>query len=397
MKRFRYGRILPASACAVLLLAAAGCEYDVAEPRYYDPYTIPQTPAITAVVPDRATAGVNTITIQGDHFSPSPDSNRVYFSSTQAEVLSASPTALVVRRPAVLGTVPIKLVSYEAMVVASAPQPFTIDTVTGKYGGFLEGTVIKAIAADSRENLYVFFSNLSVVRVSPSGERTALGSTGKVPTDVAMSSDGKIIVFANSTTVTKFNPADGTDVQLIKLGKKFSYGDVDANGNLYMAGKTSDLYVVRPDGTNGAIGVYASDDVKDVRVVNGYVYVWSEGKSQTALWRHPITDAAGTLGPRELVLDRANAIAPYNTAVFKDLAVSADGQIFIATDNANPLFVLNPDGTQDVFYKGILATGIEKTVWGTGNHVYAVMLVSGAGDLNRIDLGEAGAPYYGRW
>jgi hypothetical protein len=164
-----------------------------------------------------------------------------------------------------------------------------------------------------------------------------------------------------------------------------------------MAGKTSDLFVVRPDGTNGAVGVYASDDVKDVRVVNGYVYVWAEGKTQTALWRHPITDAAGTLGPRELVLDKANAIAPYNTAVFKDLAISADGQIFIATDNVNPLFVLNPDGTQEAFYKGILAQGIEKTVWGSGNHVYAVMLVSGAGDLNRIDLGEAGAPYYGRW
>jgi hypothetical protein len=397
MKRFQYGSILPAAACAVLLLAAAGCEYDVAEPKYYDPYTVPPTPSISAIVPARAIAGVNRITIEGLNFSASPDSNRVYFGNTEAEVVSASTTSLVVRRPAILGTVPVKVVSYEAMVVAAAPAEFTVDAVAETYGGFLEGTVIKAIAVDNQENLYAIFANLSVVRVGTDASHTALGSTTRAATDAVMSSDGKIVVFANSTTITKFNPSDGTDVQFVKVNKKISVGDIDANGVLYMSGKTADLFVVQTDGSFAAIGVYAGDDVKDIRVYNGYVYVWAEGKTQTALWRHPIMDAIGTLGGRELVLDKVNAIAPYNTAAFKDMAFSADGQIFIATDNANPVFVLNADGTQDAFYKGILTTGIEKTVWGPGNHVYAIMLISGAGNVHRIDMGEPGAPYYGRW
>ena len=397
MKRFQYGRMLRASACAVLLLAAAGCEYDVAEPGYYDPYTVPLTPSISAIVPARATAGVNRITIEGLNFSASPDSNRVYFGNTEAEVVSASTTSLVVRRPAILGTVPVKVVSYEAMIVAAAPAEFTVDAVTETYGGFLEGTVIKAVMLDSQENLYTFFADLSVVRVGTDASRAALGSTTKVATDVVPSSDGKIVVFANSTTVTKFDPADGTDVQFVKVNKKISVGDIDSNGILYMSGKSADVFVVQTDGSYAAIGVYAADDVKDIRVYNGFVYVWAEGKTQTALWRHPILDAAGTLGPRELVLDKADAVAPYNTAVFKDMAFSADGQIFISTDNANPVFVLNPDGTQDVFYKGILTAGIEKTVWGAGNSVYAVTLIGGAGNAQRIDMGEPGAPYFGRW
>jgi hypothetical protein len=381
----------------VLLLAIAGCEYNVADPKYYDPYTVPVTPTISAVVPERATPGVNTITIEGQNFSSSIDSNRVYFGNQEAEMVSAAPTALVVRRPGILGTVSVKAVSYKAMSVATAPEQITVDTVVAEYGGFLEGTVIKAIAVDSQENLYAIFADLSVVRVGTDASHTALGSTTRAATDAVLCSDGKIVVFANSTTITKFDPADGTDVQFVKVNKKISVGDIDSNGILYMSGKTADVFVVQTDGSFAAIGVYAADDVKDIRVYNGHVYVWAEGRTQTALWRHPILDAAGTLGPRELVLDKADAIAPYNAAGFKDMAFSADGQIFIATDNVNPVFVLNPDGTQDAFYKGILAAGIEKMVWGPGNAIYAEMLISGAGNVHKIEMGEPGAPYFGRW
>ncbi len=397
MKRFQYGWILPASACAVLLLAAAGCEYNVAEPRYDDSVTIPAAPAVTAVVPDRATAGVNTIVLQGRNFGATIDRNKVYFGSSEADLIAASPTSLTVRRPSVTGTVSIKVVSYDALSMAVAPLLFTTDPVKAEYGQFLEGTVIKAIALDSQENLYAFFADLSVVRVTPSGEKTAAGTVTKVLTDAVLAPDNTIVVFANSTAVAKWNPADGTEAKWLTMKKKISVGDFDSNGILYMSGKSADLFVVQPDGSNAAIGLYASDDVKDVRVFNGFVYVWVETKTQTAIWRHPIMDAIGTLGERELVLDKANAIAPYNTAAFKDMAFSVDGQIFISTDNVNPVFVLNPDGTQEAFYKGILTTGIEKTVWGTGNYLYAMMLINGAGNVHRIDMGEPGAPYYGRW
>ena len=57
--------------------------------------------------------------------------------------------------------------------------------------------------------------------------------------------------------------------------------------------------------------------------------------------------------------------------------------------------VYNPaDGSQDVYYKSILPTPATKIAWGTGNYLY--LAVGSQEIMLKINMGIAGAPYWGR-
>ena len=77
----------------------------------------------------------------------------------------------------------------------------------------------------------------------------------------------------------------------------------------------------------------------------------------------------------------AAAEAEPNNFIFDE-----DGIMYVATDYTEPIFMLHPDGTQDILFKAILPTYSEGIVLGNQGTLY--MLLGGElHDLLYVDMG----------
>ena len=227
-------------------------------------------------------------------------------------------------------------------------------------------------------------------------QQRTTGNESFVGGDAKISPEGKLLLLLNNNQITQMDTETGEETDWVNAGKSVSFGDFDADGYFYAGGRRSDLVIIAPDQTTRLAGVYAGDEILGVRVYDGYVYLIVEGTSpELAIWRHLI-GANGTLGAKELVLDWAEA-GEFADSELNSLTFSADGIMYVATSNANPIMMIYPDyidGRRDIIYKDILPSTVERFHWGTGNHLY---MISGGSNwlVYRIDMGAAGAPYYG--
>jgi hypothetical protein len=396
MNRKTIHRILLPLSC-LLLLCMAGCEFDAPTPAYYQNQAASAAPKITGMNPaNSAPAGVNTITIQGENFSTVAGGNRVYFGSKEPEMVSQSATALVVYRPSITGKVTVKVTTPEAIEIA-ALENYTIDPVVAAHTGFTENSQMITFSIDKNGNIYAcLWTTTDVVKVTPDGVKTTVGTLKRTVTDAKIAPDGQLATFANNMTITKMDPATGVETDWVKMSKKVSYGDFDEYGTLYTAGNKSDLFTVQTNLTKTASAMYAQSNVKDIRVFGKYVYVYSERSAEPAraVWKHEIKDAAGALGAAELVLDWATT-GKYAQSTIKDFALSNNGVLYVATDNANPILMVYPDQKQEALYQGLIPSTAEHIVWGSGNSFYTLQGGT-AFSIRIVDAGVAGAPYYSR-
>ncbi len=403
MKAYRYLLF------AVLLMTASlavmtGCEYDVAEPQWDKPYVPPPTPVITQINPAAsANAGVNLITILGENFAELPDTNGVYFDNVPADLVATSATSVTVRRPnLVTDSCTVMIVPPKALVVAKY-GPYKITAVTERYGGFLSNVILSAIAVDQAENLYVVESaTRNIDKVTPTGQNTVVGVATRVPTDARIGPGGNLYLLGNNRSIDVVNLVTGVVKEWRKCpsGKLVKVGDFDANGYFYTGGSRSDLVTITPDSTFRIAGIYTgSSEILAVRVFSGYVYVAVRATNQSPgiVYRHPI-DASGNLGTQEKIVD-LSTITQFASRLIKGITFSADGTMYIGTDSPDPILNVDPTTKEvDIFYKGILASYCKMFYWGSGNYLY---MMRGDTNLNeewtiyRIDMGTAGAPYYG--
>jgi hypothetical protein len=391
---------------AVLMAVMTGCKYDVAEPLWYGSFTAPPTPSITQINPSVAGGGVNTITIVGENFGVTPDTNSVYFNNVSAEILSASATSITVRRPnLVTDSATVMVVPPKALVVAKYAQPYKITSVSAKYGAFVSNAALSAPAVGPGEVLYVVDqSSKAVIAVTTGGDKTTLATATRVPFEIKVH-NGKLILLGNNRSIEMIDLATNTLSEWVKLatGKNAKYGDFDANGYFYTGSLKTDLFILSnatpPVPT--ASGIYAKDEILGVRVFNGYLYVLIKAGTPTAdnpataLWKHSI-GAGGVLGARQLVLDWTKTA--FSTLAIKGLSFSASGIIYFATDGTNPMLTYDPTTNAiDILYKGILPTYCDFICWGTGQYIYMIRGNTSASEewtVYRIDTGVQGAPYY---
>jgi hypothetical protein len=382
---------------AALMLLLAGCEYDVAEPQWTKDHTNPPETEITSIEPaEGAGAGVNVITINGNNFAAEQERNRVYFANIEVEVLNGSASSISVRRPNLVSDdAMVKVVSYDALIVAEF-GPYPVSQVHELYGNFIENLPLAALTIDQDENLYVVEStSRNIVRIKPSGEKTLVGVGNGAVSDLKISPTGQLIVLFNNREIQQVNPDAAVDTAAIwvEVPSRVKFGDFDSNANFYCGTRSSDLITVKgSDLSSTKLGVYARDEIFDVQVSGGYVYVLVEARSTEpamAIWRHAILDANGNLGDQELVLDWSQT-GEYAESVPTGFILDAGGNLYVSTDYVDPIFVLYSDGTQDIYYKDILPTPISQFVWGNGTYLY--MIWDGDSDKNviRVDMGVEG-------
>jgi hypothetical protein len=404
-----------------------GCKYDVAPPLWNEPYTEPSSPTISQVDPAAATPGVNVITIRGEKFAGTLDSNLVYFGTLPAEIITVSSTAIAVRRPNLVSdTCTIKVVTENAFLEAKY-GPYKIDRVMSKWGNFNDNFQLFMVAVDKSENVYVIDRQListavthnHLTKIAPNGDVTidtlingtttadTIGNLKMDPVDGVIGPDGRLYLpgtgttnFKKDITVVDLATKKWTVWRKVIGNKVLTFGDFDANGYFYVAGiKGTDLYVVMPDSSSVATTLYtgADTEILTLRVFKNYLYVAANLNSgEKGIWRHPLT-GSGTLGPKELYLDWTKVDTTIAKRTIKNMAMSSDDIMYIGTASTDPLLVvLDPAANKvDYFYKNILLPYDNHIVWGNGNFLYYISGNSTPAQewkLYRVDLGTTGAP-----
>lgn len=400
----------PFISIAALFMAAAlavmtGCEYDVAQPLWYQDFTAPSSPQITSIEPDAvARAGVNTITIRGENFATGEGANIVYFGAATADVFETSATAIKVYRPNLAtDSCDVKVVSNGAFLIAKYPKQYKIDPVVEEYGGFRDNLALSVVAVDQAENLYVVETgSRNIYKITPDGGKTTLGRASRAPTDGRIGPDGRFYLPGNNRAIDVVDLTTGEATQWLRLpaGKVVKYGDFDANGYFYTGGIRTDLVIVAPDLTTTVAGIYPTSgttEIIGVRVYNGYVYVATRTSATgpATIWRHTL-DASGNLGPQEMVIDMETT--QFASSTISAIMFSANGTMYLATDSPeDPILIVDPTTKNvEILYKGILAPYCKQFCWGAGTYFYMI-----SGDTNlgqvwtifRVDAGiAAGTP-----
>lgn len=387
---------------AALIVAITGCEYDAPTAMYYEKQKPTIQTSITQLDPsNEAGPGVNYITIIGENFSSEREKNKVYFDGFQAEIVDNSEASIKVRRPNRSGdSITVKVVTEGALLLAEH-RPYRIPPAYTAYGDFIGNDELSAVAVDKDENVYVIQRTpREIYKITPAQEKTLLGEASATVTGAKIGPGGDLFLLMNQRTISRVNVNTGEETEWIDLGKRISYGDFDSDGNFYVSGRRVGITAIAPDLTTKTIDVYLRDEIFCMRVYNGYVYLLvetaapDENTPRLAIWKHKILDSAGTLGDKELALD-ISTTGEYAESTINDFTFSQDGTIYIGTDYAQPVLMVKPDGSRDMFYKSILPTSAVKLVWGNGTNLY---MIQGGDQRNllRIDMGVAGAPYFGR-
>ena len=381
-------------AVLAVLVIMTGCEYDAPTAMWYQDRGTSVSPVITQINPAQALGGVNYLTIMGENFSTDSGSNRVYVDGVKVDIVEYSETSLKVRRPSVTGDSTTIKVATATGVDLGIYTGYSISTVVGPYGGFIASEQFGALALDkSNETVYAFdkvYKN--VYQVTADGEKTQIGTSERAIKDALVAPDGGLVLLLGRKNINKMDPVTGEEIEWINIEKSVTFGDYDANGNLFVSGKKSDVYVIAPDLTYRTLGLYVNDNVLALRIFGNDLYVAVElkspadGEPETGIWKHEILDANGNLGPRELVLDWSQT-GDYAESTILDISLSASGILYVDTDNTQPMFMVDRDGNMDILYKDIIAAGAQRILWGTGNLLYLV-LDGDTSDLLFVDMGE---------
>ena len=402
-------------ALVISIALLSGCVDNTIPPGWPPPANPVATPVITSISPaDSAVGGVLDITINGSNFGATIDQCVVYFGTETGVITSFTSNKIVALRPVTYGdAISTRVVVQLADDVAQ--KNYKIKRVVTPFVAFPGSTLANTIASDTSGNVYVAFSSgrdstntYKVIRkISANGMMSvyATYSTSLTISCMRVAPNGALYALMTGSGGEFHSVASGGGnlTKLFGFLENITCFDFDQNGVIYAGGtsgtnKTIDIV----QGTTVVKGPsYANYNILAVRVFQNYVYVLAAGGANPGIYRHQIL--GGTLGTQEQVL-LWSATGDYATSKMKDLTFSASGDMYIATDkNADPiLLVYYSTGTvtgMRPLYKNLITTAVGGLTW-TRNILYDRVAPpstsSAPPSIVAIDMGNYGAPYYGR-
>ena len=392
--------IVSLSATILLLtLIFSGCEYDTPSEIY--PIKGAPDPVITKVEPDSAVGGVLELKILGNNFAEHADQNIVYFGTNEAMVKHASATELKIMRPLKMsGTTMIKIAVRDAFVIAEY-GPYKLEQGIVQLPAIGQ---VNTITIDKEENLYVD-GDETIYRITPDGELIEYGKIDFISSAMRMGSGGYLYIQRkDNRDFYRIAPGGGSPERFTRIRKRANYFDFDQNGYIYSGSTQYGVCVTSPDGATSTElpGYTDTFQINAVRVYNGFVYIAADtitddpASSFSGIWKLEIK-GNGELGERILVYDWANA-GDFSKSLISDITFSEDADLYVATDNLNPILIIHADGTAETLYAGTLETPATQICWGNGKYLYMNKLGREDKDsgISRIVMGKKGAPYYGR-
>jgi hypothetical protein len=410
MKKYKFIII----ALVIIVALLSGCVDNSIPPGWPPPANPVASPVITSISPaDSAMGGVLDITINGSNFGATVDQCYVYFGTEPGVVTSFTSNQIVTLRPVSYGdAISTRVVVQLADDIAQ--KNYKIKRVLTPLGAFPGATLSTTIASDTSGNVYVAFNsardtsgNKVIRKISANGIVSDYASylTSLTIACIRIAPNGILyaLMTGSDGQFHSVAPGGGALTKLFGFLENMTCFDFDQNGVIY-AGGTS--------GTNKTIDIvqattvvkgpsYANYNILAVRVFQNYVYVLAAGGANPGIYRHQIL--GGTLGTQEQVL-LWSATGDYATSKMKDLTFSAIGDMYIATDkSADPiLLVYYSTGTvtgMRPLYKNLITIAVGGITW-TRNILYDRVVPpvtsSAPPSIVAIDMGNYGAPYYGR-
>lgn len=357
---------------SVLITLFIGCEADV-PPSLFDPNaTGTAVPTITQIIPaDSTLAGIGEITMMGTDFSPVPEENMVFFNKDKITVISASETKLVLNSPNMPSeAVNIKIAKQGAFLFSNI-MPYKLKQALWEYAGFGQFDDPYGIACDKNENLYVALASRKVEKVTPDGVRQDFGTTIFVRTPaMRVGPDDNLYLSRLTTALYKIPLATGGAVAkwTDAPGRIYDF-DFAPSGVLYAGGDNNDLYRINPDGSGIAVASYPSTYIKAIKVYDGYVYVGGRDKTANVqiVWRNKII-SDDQLGEKEVYFNWSAKVDPISEVL--SIAFAEDGVMYVGTDAGAAIMMVNPDGSFEPLYPGVIEPTSYSMAWGSGQYLY---------------------------
>ena len=274
------------------------------------------TPIVNGVEPSQgAFAGIDTIVITGQHFSPDVSENLVYFNGILGNVVSATSSLIGVVPPNLVSdSVQINVAVQGAFVFGKYENLYTLRAAVSEYGPFDQFTDIYSLDLDRQENLIVSLNATPDAQfwiVDTDQDSAVWSSSLAKASGMKMGPTGSIY-FVNYQRFL-YRDEQGTAKENTEIFKRLNGNatdlDFDENGNLFLGGtgSTIDLVNIYNDGglTDGVSEAKNLDtlDIISLKVYNNFLYVLTTTvTSDQSIYKMPILDDSGALGDLELVL-----------------------------------------------------------------------------------------------
>lgn len=349
-----------------MFFASAGCDTGPAESLWDPSASIGDTPVISAVdPPDVALAGVDIVTISGSNFVADPASVIVFFGGTRVPILNASATELTVRAP----NEPSPEVSLRVAVIGTDAESFSnswqlaLLPAEEEFGGILDSENPFAMAADADGNIYVSVFrggvSIGIRRIAVDETESQYSATTFQWNGLDFGSDGLLYGARGVRALFQFPDGGGIQQTWAVEGNAsvvFDDLDFDSFGNAWAVGDNENLYRIAPD---KAITPFPfTGDVRAVKVVGASLFVAVAGEGGGEIWRFTIA-GNGDIDGGTLYFD----LGAETPAEVLSLEAATNGDLFVGTDDADPIWVVHPDGTGEPLYPGVLSAPAASLAW----------------------------------
>jgi sugar lactone lactonase YvrE len=384
-----------------LFTLLGGCDSGPGDSLYDPNYRGAPAPVISSVTPESppnvVLAGVDTILISGENFSPDISKNFVYFNAVRAQVIGGTDRQLRVRVPYLpLSDMQIR-VSVMGAPDFSNSKPYQLLAPAVRFGGLLAIQDPSALTTDDAGNVYVSMfqggTSIGIQRYTPEGQSSTYFSTHFSWMDLTFGPDGMLYAVRGVRAVFRL-PAGGTQQTwaTLPVGAVLNALDFGPDGALWTSSSTGTVYRIAPD--NSVLTFAIADEVQDLAIFNGHLYVAATENGASNILRFPI-DPSGQLGSRHLLVSISGQ---FNTSV-RRLAFAADGSLLVGTGSAPGMVLVQPNGSAQAFYPGIITAPVRSMAWGAGTHLFALARATAitesrdrsAPDLIRIETRKPGA------
>ena len=366
------------------------------------------TPIISGVEPPQgAFAGIDTIMITGQHFSPDVSENLVYFNGMLGNVVSATSSSINVVPPNLVSdSVQINVAVQGAFVFGKYENLYTLRAAVVEYGPFDQFTDIYSLDLDRQENLIVSLNATPDAQfwiVDTDQDSAVWSSSLAKASGMKMGPTGSIY-FVNYQRFL-YKDEQGTAKENTEIFKRLNGNatdlDFDENGNLFLGGtgSTIDLVDIYNDGglTDGVSEAKNLDtlDIISLKVYDNFLYVLTTTvTSDQSIYKMPILDNSGALGDLELVFDWSDYTNKEAFALC--FALSESGHILVGSDWASQPLTIIQNGFATGFYSSVLTAPIVYMAWGNENYLYVINKTDETNRVQKIDTRMAGASYFGR-
>lgn len=403
--------LLPA-ALFMLMVAFTGCGDDKTTTLFDPNAPAKPDPTITSVTPDSGLSGITELTITGTNFSAVKEENFVYFNTAQGQVIAATPTSLTVR----------------AGVVTEAGKDALVKVrVTGAIG-FSNTVVVRlkqaveyplafqsfekpsAIEFDKNGNMY--FSQLTsdvtnnIFKVTPAGVKSIFTPNvggGFRFTSLKMGPDGALYGVRNSlraifrmtegAAIASWFAVTPSTVKLVDI-------DFDNAGNIWACGDNASLFKVSPAKVLTSYAFTANATA--LRVVGNDLFVAVKKDSAAIVYKFTINGSGDIDAANPVTVVNLGTSFGYNVYV-NQFTVDVNGNLYLATNNIEPIIKVTPGGVASVFYPGVfLPLEAMFITWDNGSNMYYARMNGTVGGktqdqtIAKVLMGTQGAPYLGR-